>query len=81
MPLDIFFREDVTRILSAAMEGRRRVAQSIRALDPDDSTAYERGFTDAINIVAVAFGLLPMSPPTTTRPIKSIERKGKNDWT
>jgi hypothetical protein len=57
MGLDIWFREDVARILAAAHETRHFTAHATPPLDPERAQAYARGFDDALRALAVAFGL------------------------
>jgi hypothetical protein len=62
MGLDLWFRQDVARILAAAWETMQATAEGIRggtvATSKDEvARAYERGFEDALRAVAVAFGL------------------------
>jgi precorrin isomerase len=62
MGLDLWFRQDVMRILAAAWETMQATAKGTRtgmaptAEDPL-AQAYERGFEDALRAVGVAFGL------------------------
>jgi hypothetical protein len=62
MGLDIWFREDVARILAAACETRRSTARAAPPLDPDWAEAYGQGFDDALAALAVAFGLRGSHP-------------------
>jgi hypothetical protein len=57
MGLDIWFREDVARILAAAHETRQSTARATPPLDPEGAAAYAQGFDDALRALAVAFGL------------------------
>ncbi len=57
MGLDLWFREDVMRILASAHETMRR---STVATSPPGSAltnAYRQGFVDALRAVGVAFGV------------------------
>lgn len=75
MGLDMWFREDVQRILASALEVQRNAASAMPALDEKASAAYQRGFVDALKSVAVAFGL---APPTTER---LVARRGVDgEW-
>jgi len=62
MGLDLWFREDVVRILVATHE-TMRASMAGAALsepvgtNPVESDAYRKGFTDALRSVAVAFGV------------------------
>lgn len=56
MALDLWFRADVSRILQAAQEGMESTVEAM--LEDDDITrAYQRGFLNAIHIIATAFGV------------------------
>ena len=62
MGLDLWFREDVARILAAAWETMQATAEgtwrgTVTAAEDRVARAYERGFEDALRAVAVAFGL------------------------
>ncbi len=65
MGLDMWFREDVTRILASTLEVMRNSARSVAPLDVEAATTYQRGFVDALLAVAVAFGV---RPPGAVRP-------------
>ena len=57
MGLDVWFQQDVARILASTHE---TMAASMRAtvpLDVEIAEAYQRGFVDALRAVAVAFGV------------------------
>jgi hypothetical protein len=56
MGLDLWFREDVMRILASTHETMRA---SLRATSTggESRDAYEQGFIDALRVVALAFGL------------------------
>ncbi len=56
MGLDMWFRDDVQRILASVLEVQRNSAR-ITPLDTEYATAYQRGFVDALQAVAVGFGL------------------------
>ncbi len=62
MGLDLWFREDVARILAAAWETMQATAEgtwrgTVTAAEDRVARAYERGFEDALRAVGVAFGL------------------------
>jgi hypothetical protein len=61
MGLDLWFREDVTRILAATQETMRTSMEATPPLDPDAATAYQQGFGDAVRSIAIAFGVWPGS--------------------
>lgn len=57
MALDLWFREDVARILASAAETMTATQTASPALDPELAAAYRAGFVDAIRAAAVAFGV------------------------
>ena len=62
MGLDLWFRQDVARILAAAMETMQAATLGTRneAITEEEeriADAYQRGFEDALRSIAVAFGL------------------------
>ncbi len=57
MGLDLWFREDVARILAATHEAMRTVADATALPGDDESAAYRQGFTDALRAVGIAFGV------------------------
>jgi len=66
MSLDMWFRDEVIRILASVLEAQRNNAIAITPLDAEYATAYQRGFYDALKAVAVGFGI---TPPTAERPV------------
>jgi hypothetical protein len=59
MGLDLWFREDVTRILAATQETMRTSMEATPPLDPETAAAYQQGFADAVRSIAIAFGVWP----------------------
>jgi hypothetical protein len=57
MGLDLWFREDVARILASTQEALRAVTRATAPLDPEVAEAYRQGFADALQAVGVAFGV------------------------
>jgi hypothetical protein len=57
MGLDLWFREDVARILASAGETMRMSQNATAPLDPEMAALYQQGFGDALRAVAVAFGV------------------------
>ena len=64
MPLDLWFRDDISRILAATHETFRASAafrcDSAPAPDPlaaEATLAYQQGFSDALRAIALAFGV------------------------
>ena len=68
MSLDVWFREDVIRILAAVLEVRQSAARAMPALDTEHAAVYQRGFVDAIKAVAVGFGIAPVSKAEPKKP-------------
>lgn len=67
MGLDLWFREDVARILASSHETMRGLVSAVSSLDPEVSDAYQQGFMDALRAVAVAFGVAAPSESGRTR--------------
>ena len=57
MGLDLWFRDDVTRILASAAESGRATTEALALSVPDGAATYQRGYTDALRVVSLAFGL------------------------
>jgi len=62
MGLDLWFRQDIARILASTWETMQAAAEGTRpgavaASDERLAAAYRRGFEDALRAVGVAFGL------------------------
>ena len=62
MGLDVWFRDDVARMLAAAHETLQASSRGAPPLDPERAEAYQQGFEDALRTLAVAFGLLRPGP-------------------
>ncbi|MFN2169040.1 MAG: hypothetical protein ACK2U9_22640, partial [Anaerolineae bacterium] len=54
---DVWFRQDVARILASTQETLAQAQCAVPPLDPERAGAYQQGFADALQVVAVAFGL------------------------
>jgi hypothetical protein len=73
MGLDLWFPEDVTRILAAVQETMRAATDALQctgagpAATSEAAGAYQRGFVDALGAVAVAFGVRSARPVPNTR--------------
>ena len=67
MGLDLWFRDDVARILASAYQTMQASAQAHKGggagLPGADEALqlYQQGFTDALSALALAFGLAPSS--------------------
>jgi hypothetical protein len=59
MGLDLWFQDDVARILAATKETMRSSLGAVAPLDAEEANAYQQGFADALRSVAVAFGVCP----------------------
>ena len=65
MNLDVWFREDVVRILLSIHGTMQNATRAMPASEPGLAVSYRRGFEDALLSVASAFGIQPIEP---TRP-------------
>lgn len=65
MGLDLWFQEDVARILASVHETMLASTEAVSAASAEGSSAYRQGFQDSLRAVAVAFGVAPprSSPP------------------
>ena len=70
MGLDVWFRDDVARILASTQETLAQAHGAVPPLDPERAGAYQQGFVDALKSVAVAFGL---DVPRRTEKPRTIE--------
>lgn len=59
MGLDMWFREDVARLLASTREAMTRSLGAVSPLDAEAADAYRQGFDDALETLAVAFGVRP----------------------
>ena len=57
MGLDVWFRDDITRILAATYTTMHTSTAATGAGDPERLDAYRQGFEDALKAVAVACGV------------------------
>jgi hypothetical protein len=57
MGLDLWFRDDVLRILGAVCAGVSGAVAANTPLDQEYAAAYRQGFEDAVRAVAVGFGV------------------------
>lgn len=76
MGLDLWFREDVARILAATQETMGATLGAITPSDAGTADAYRQGFEDALRAVGVAFGvMMPLSQvhPHTRRQVGSAQ--------
>ena len=57
MGLDLWFREDVARILAATAETMGSTLGAVAPLNLNEAASYREGFEDALRAVGVAFGV------------------------
>jgi hypothetical protein len=57
MALDLWFREDVARILLSAHETMKASLGGVASTRTDVADAYRQGFADALQAVGIAFGV------------------------
>lgn len=56
--MNMWFREDIARILAATYETMRVSSSAVREQSTQEAGyLYEQGFADALRVMAVAFGL------------------------
>jgi hypothetical protein len=68
MALDLWFREDVARILASTDETMRASTAGWSHVSPRLATAYQQGFADALRAVGIAFGVAAPALPRQVRP-------------
>ncbi|MFC2037077.1 hypothetical protein ACFLYD_03785 [Chloroflexota bacterium] len=57
MALDLWFREDVARILASTQETMSGLLGEVSTISSAEADAYHRGFVDALRAVGIAFGV------------------------
>jgi hypothetical protein len=57
MSLDVWFQQDVTRILASTHETMTASMRATAPLDVEMAEIYQRGFADALRAVAIVFGV------------------------
>ncbi len=62
MGLDLWFREDVARILAAMHEAMQATSKALAGAGDEEADLYRRGFSDALQAVGVAFGVCLPGP-------------------
>jgi hypothetical protein len=65
MGLDLWFREDVARILAATHE-TMSAALAATTIEDAHTDAYRQGFEDALRSTGIAFGVVIQEPPRPT---------------
>jgi hypothetical protein len=73
MALDLWFREDVARILASAHETMQASTAGWSHVSPRLATAYQQGFVDALRAVGIAFGVAAPTVPTPVRPSQGVQ--------
>jgi hypothetical protein len=75
MGLDLWFQQDVARILASVQETMAATMNAAPALDPAQAETYRTGFSDAIRTVAVAFGVAApaLLGGNGNRPTRSVQ--------
>jgi hypothetical protein len=75
MGLDIWFPQDVARILAATHETMVASINATAPANPDVTAAYRKGFADALRAVAIAFGVAApsRSGDGQSRPMRIID--------
>jgi hypothetical protein len=58
MGLDLWFREDIARILGVAYEAMQSSTDAVSPAVSEAGLAYRQGFEDALRSVAAGFGLV-----------------------
>jgi hypothetical protein len=81
MSLDLWFREDVARILVSTHEAMSASLQAAAADHPAKANAYKQGFGDALHVVGIAFGVA-VARATDSRPSASNGPLGQvvHEW-
>ncbi len=58
MGLDLWFRDDVMRILASTHEAMRASTAALPPASSELADAYQQGFLDALRAVGIAFGVV-----------------------
>jgi hypothetical protein len=61
MGLDLWFKDDVVRILASVHQAMASTSRAVVARQPERDQAYQQGFIDALRTVGVAFGVSPLT--------------------
>jgi hypothetical protein len=77
MALDLFFKEDIQRVLVAAAANLAATQAANPALDEERADAYRQGFTDALQVAAFYFGVAAPTDSPPRRPLgRTIDAPG-----
>jgi hypothetical protein len=81
MGLDLWFREDVARILASTYQTMTASLGAVPPHQPQMADLYRRGFADALRAVALAFGVAaPSLPAGTLRIIDAQDSLNQEEW-
>jgi hypothetical protein len=75
MALDLWFREDVTRILASTYDAMQSSTRAASYESSKESDLYRQGFSDALRAVAVAFGVFTPNPRSRAGSIEFAPRE------
>ena len=75
MAVNLWFREDVVRILVSVQETMVSSLSAVPALEPELAAAYQQGFEAAVRSMTIAFGVAYIEQPVSA---SGQDRKG--DW-
>ena len=75
MPLDMWFSHDVQRILDSTYETMRSGTQVGYDRDNLSVAEYERGFADALRVMAMAFGV--QDPVVNAKNLTGVRSRDK----
>jgi hypothetical protein len=73
MALDLWFREDVARILASTHETMQASTAGWSHVSPRLATAYQQGFNDALRAVGIAFGVAAPTSPGPARLSRGVQ--------
>ena len=75
MGLDLWFREDVARILASTHEAMAAPTSALPAADAERAAAYRQGYADALRAVGIAFWVAAprRSGDGQSRPMRMID--------
>jgi hypothetical protein len=73
MALDLWFPEDVARILASAHETMQTSTAGWSHVSPKLATAYQQGFVDALRAVGIAFGVAAPASPGPARLSRGVQ--------
>jgi len=79
MGLDVWFREDIARALTAAELASRATARALErnGLSEPEVVQYRQGYQDALEVVAAAFGTREEEDLTCAPTLRSLATSAK----